>query len=79
VTLDFEREMRLGEDYVVTGRTAWFRTSSFFMEYAVFAPDLRVTGEALIVLRSPDGTTRWPLSEANRATLAARDGAVVQP
>lgn len=75
VEAEFLAEMREGEDYLVAGRTAWFRTSSFLMEYAVLAPDLRARGSALVVLRSADGAGKWPLTEANRRTLAERDGA----
>ena len=47
----FRAEMQEGEDYIVAGRTAWYGTSSFRMEYAVLAPDLRVSGPATIALR----------------------------
>ncbi|RMD92473.1 MAG: acyl-CoA thioesterase [Alphaproteobacteria bacterium] len=79
VSLDFHAEMFLGEAYAIAGRTLWFRTSSFEMEYAVFAPDRRVTGRAVIVLRTPDGRAKWPLTEENRATLRHRDSARALP
>lgn len=71
----FHAEMRLGEDYVLAGRTAWYGTSSFGMDYAVFAPDLRVSGTATIVLRTADGAGKWPLSDANIRVFRERDGA----
>ena len=74
-SLDFEKEMVLGEDYIVTARTRWYRTSSFLTEYACFSPDLRVTGTALVVLRSRDGAGKWPLSEVHKATFRDRDDA----
>ncbi|MEM6634825.1 MAG: acyl-CoA thioesterase [Pseudomonadota bacterium] len=75
VGLEFLREMLVNEDYVVTGRTLWYRTSSFFMEYGVFAPDLRVKGTAVVVLRTPDGQGKWPLTADQKKTLGQRDGA----
>ncbi len=76
VEADYRAEMHEGDDYIVAGRTAWFGTSSFRMDYAVFAPDLRVTGAALVVLRSADGRAKWPLTEAQKTTLRTRDGAL---
>ncbi|MEM8630274.1 MAG: acyl-CoA thioesterase [Pseudomonadota bacterium] len=75
VSASFEREMLMGEIYVVTGRTAWYRSSSFGMEFAVFAPDRRATGSATVVLRTRDGTGKWPLTQAQKATFRDRDGA----
>jgi acyl-CoA thioester hydrolase len=46
------------------------------MEYAVFAPDLRVSGSATIALRTPDGAGKWPLSPENIGSFKDRDGAV---
>ncbi len=78
VEMAYHAPMHLGEDYIVTARTLSFRNSSFRMGYAVFAPDLRVEGAAVIVLLSRDGRDRVPLTEAQRATLAERDGAVAE-
>jgi len=68
--------MFLGDDYVVTGRTAGFRNSAFRMEYAVFRDGaLTCTGEAVMVALSPDGGTKAALPEAVKAAFRSRDGA----
>jgi acyl-CoA thioester hydrolase len=75
VSVDYRAEMFLGEDYVVTARTAAFRRASLEMRYAAFAPDLRVEGSAVIVLLARDGSGKHPLSEAQKGRLQALDGA----
>jgi len=69
--------MFLGDDYVVTGRTAGFRNSAFRMEYAVFRGDeMTCAGEAVVVVLSPDGSEKCPIPDAVRARFLERDGAV---
>jgi len=75
VTMEYRREMFLGEDYVVTARTTSFRRASLEMHYAVFAPDLRAEGTAVIVLLSRDGSGRHPLTDAQKSRLFRLDGA----
>jgi acyl-CoA thioester hydrolase len=75
VTMEYRREMFLGEDYVVTARTASFRRASLEMHYAAFAPDLRAEGTAVIVLLARDGSGRHPLSAEQKARLRELDGA----
>ena len=75
VTMEYRREMFLGEDYVVTARTASFRRASLEMHYAAFAPDLRAEGTAVIVLMARDGSGKHPLSEEQKALLTRLDGA----
>jgi acyl-CoA thioester hydrolase len=72
---EFRAEMFEGEDYILAGRTAWYGTSSFGMDYAVFAPGLRVRGSATIALRQRDGSGKWPLAPENIRTFEDRDGA----
>ena len=74
----FHRPMFLGEDYIVTGRTVSYRRTSFRMAYAVFAPDLRCEGEALVVLLARDGSGRFALTDAMTAAFRERDGAVAE-
>ncbi|SDW36735.1 acyl-CoA thioesterase [Litoreibacter albidus] len=75
VQVDYLREMKLDEDYIVTGRASKLRTSSFKMDYAVWAGgSLRTTSHAIIVLLNSDGTKR-PISPALRALLKEKDGA----
>ena len=75
VEVQYHAPMFINEDYIVTARTVRFRRTSFRMQYAVFAPDLRVEGSALVVLLQRDGSGRFPLNDAMRHTLISRDGA----
>lgn len=69
------KPMFANESYIVTARTAAFRTTSFTMEYAVYSGDLRATGTAVIVCLKRDGTGRWPLPDAVRTRFLEEDGA----
>lgn len=71
----YHAPMHLGEDYVVTTRTASFRRTSFRMEYAVFAPTLRVEGSALVVLLDRATGEKAPIPDAVRSAFVARDSA----
>ncbi|MEO0359038.1 MAG: thioesterase family protein [Pseudomonadota bacterium] len=74
IGMEFRKEMVLHEDYVVTGRTSAFRTSSFTMDYAVWAGDLRATGQAVIVWLTQDGH-KMPIPDPLRTVFVDRDGA----
>lgn len=69
-------------DYVVTGRTRAYRTTSFTMEFGVYLPSdggpavRTAAGEAIIVLLNRDGPGRYPIPEAGRRAFEALDGAV---
>ena len=73
--VDYLREMRMGEDYILAARTVSFRNTSFTMEYALWAGDLRATGSAVVVMLEPDGSGKRPLPEALRQRFAEVDGA----
>ncbi len=75
VSSDFRREMVLGEDYLVTARTASFRSTSFRMEYAVWAGDLRTTGDAVVVFLEPDGSAKRALPDDLKQRFVEVDGA----
>ena len=76
VSVDYMAEMKIREDYVVTGRTTSMRTTSLEMEYAIWSGgECRTTGYALLVLLNPDGS-RYALTDAQRQTLMQRDGAI---
>ena len=76
-SIDYLRPMLLHEDYIVTGRTTRFRTTSFVMDYAVFTNGvMAATGNAIHVLFEPDGVTRRAIPEAVRAQMIRDDGAV---
>ena len=75
VQVDYLAEMKLAEDYIVTGRASVLRTSSFKMDYAVWSGgSLRTTSHAIIVLLNADGTKR-AISPELRDMLKTRDGA----
>ncbi|MEL7299672.1 MAG: thioesterase family protein [Pseudomonadota bacterium] len=75
IGMDFLAEMTLGQDYVITGRTASLRQSSFRMDYAVWAGGrCRATGWAVLVWLTDDGQ-KAPIPAAVRETFITRDGA----
>lgn len=81
---DYMAEMLNGMDYVVTGRTRAFRTTSFTMEFAVWLPNdagparQTAAGDAIIVLLDREGQGRHPIPEAGRAAFVALDAAMVE-
>jgi len=75
LTAEYHAEMRRDETYVVTARTQSFRNTSFVQEYAVFAPDLRASGTAVIVLVDAKTGEKARLSDALRDLFIRRDGA----
>jgi len=80
VECDYGAEMWLGETYVVTGRVATLKASSFVMDYAVHVlrgggPVEAVQATAVIVLLDPGGAGRAPMAEEVRARLIELDGA----
>ena len=74
VQVDYLAEMKLSEDYVVTGRTDSLRSSSCVMHYAIWSGNLRATSSAVLVFLNADGTKR-PIPEPLRSTMITRDGA----
>ncbi|MGB1235641.1 MAG: acyl-CoA thioesterase [Planktomarina sp.] len=75
IAMDYRKEMGLHEPYVVTGRTARMRTSSFTMEYAVWSGDLRATGSAVIVWLDHTGQ-KHTIPDPVREKFIATDGCV---
>jgi len=75
-TANYHAPLFLNDSYIVTGRTASFRATSFRMEYAVFAGGLKTTGEAVMVCLERDGKTKRPLPDTVRKVFGARDGAI---
>lgn len=80
----FLAEMGINQDYVVTARTRTFRTSSFIMEYAVWAMDaaepetpaaLTAQAHAGIALRTQDGTAKFAIPDVSRKLFVELDGA----
>jgi acyl-CoA thioester hydrolase len=80
-SVDYRAEMFNGMDYVVTGRTSAFRTTSFTMDFAVWLPDPQgaacaATGQAIVVLLNRDAPGRHPIPMAGRRAFTEIDGAV---
>ena len=72
---DYLQEMKLNEDYIITGRTSEMRNTSFTMDYAVWSGgSLRATAQAVIVTLDEAG--KIPLPDGLRETFKSRDGAV---
>lgn len=75
IGLDFKAEVKLNDEYILTGRTVEVRNSSFTMHYGVFVRGvLTTTGHAVIVSLNDDNSKR-PLPDALRETFRNRDGA----
>lgn len=75
IGLDFKAELKLGDDYIVCGRTVEIRSSSFTMHYGVFVRgQLTTAGHAVIVSLNDDNSKR-PLSDDLKRTFVARDQA----
>ncbi|MEJ6398771.1 acyl-CoA thioesterase [Yoonia sp. 208BN28-4] len=76
IGLDFKAEVKLNDDYVLTGRTVEVRNSSFTMHYGVYVGGkLTTAGHAVIVMLEQDNTKR-PLPGDLRQRFIERDGAV---
>lgn len=76
IGLDFKAEVKLGDDYILTGRTVELRQTSFTMHYAVHVRGtVTTTGHAVIVFLTSDNQKR-PIPEDWRAKLIEVDGAV---
>lgn len=74
---DYLAEMKLGEDYVVTGRIDGLRTSSFTMAYACHRlrdGTVTATGSAVVVLLDPGGGGKVPIPDRARAAIRSKDG-----
>lgn len=81
---DYMAEMFRGMDYIVTGRTRAFRTTSFTMEFAVFLPNQdgpakqMAAGEAILVLLNRAGDGRFAIPPAGCHAFMTEDGAVAE-
>lgn len=75
LAVEYHKEMFMNEDYVVAARTASFRNTSFRQEYAVYSGDLRVTGQAVIVMLQPDAPEKMALPDALKQRFIQVDGA----
>ncbi|MEL7212009.1 MAG: thioesterase family protein [Pseudomonadota bacterium] len=74
VQVDYLAELKFNDDYIVVGRSAEMRRSSWTMEYAVYAGgSLRTTSRAVIVMLDPQAGGKMAIPEDVRSTLRARD------
>lgn len=74
--LEFLSEVKLNDEYIVTGRTVSFRNTSFAMEYGIWvAGRLTTTGSAVIVNLDQTGQ-KQPLPSTWVHAFETRDGAV---
>lgn len=75
IGLDYIREIKLTDTYIMTGRTTKLGNTSFTMEYAVWVDGtLCTTSHAVIVMMNDDNTKR-PLPAPIRQMFIDRDGA----
>ncbi|UWR78149.1 thioesterase family protein [Phaeobacter inhibens] len=74
----YVKEMLLEEDYITTARVVSFRHTSYVMEQQIWSGDLRATMTGIMVLRTPDGQSGYPLPDSLRAALRERDGAIAE-
>jgi len=76
IGLDFKAEVLLNDEYVVTGRTSSYRSSSFVMDYGIWVKGkLTTTGHAVIVTLN-DNHTKRALPGKLIDVFRTRDGAV---
>lgn len=75
ISIEYHKEMRINEDYILTARTSSFRNTSFTHDYGIYCGGLRASARAVIVMLSNDGSAKRPLPEALRARFVEVDGA----
>ncbi|MFO6463742.1 acyl-CoA thioesterase [Jannaschia sp. KMU-145] len=79
VAVDYHAPLHLEDVYVVAGRTRAYRTTSWSMEYGVYAGGrCCATSRAVICLMEADFTTKRPLPDAYIAAFRDRDGAAFE-
>lgn len=76
IGLDYIREIKLTDTYIMTGRTTKLGNTSFTMEYAVWVDGkLCTTSHAVIVMLNDDNSKR-PLPDHIRQMFIDRDGSI---
>jgi acyl-CoA thioester hydrolase len=74
--LDYRSEIKLTDEYILTGRVTKLGTSSFTMEYAVWVQGrLTTTSHAVMVMLNNDNSKR-ALPDQIRQMFIEQDGAV---
>ena len=75
-TIQYIREMRMDEDYIVTCACRAFRTNSYSLSQHLWSGGtLRATFDCVMVHLEHDGSGKRPLSEELRARFLKIDGA----
>ena len=74
--IHYVKEMVLGETYVTTARVLSFRRTSYIIEQQIWCGDLRATMEGVMVFRSQDGKSGYPIPDSLRQQFIDLDGAV---
>ena len=69
------KEMLVDEDYVTTMRVTGFRNTSYTIQQQIWSGDLRCTLDGVMVLRSPDGASGYPIPESLCQQFIELDGA----
>ena len=77
VNVDYRREMKINDEYIVGVRVSSFRNSSFTMQHAVWCDGvMRTFSEGVIVMLKPDGNGTMRIPDETRTAFVKRDGAV---
>lgn len=71
----YVKEMLQDESYVTTARVISFRRTSYVMEQLIYSGDLRARLEAVMVLRTPDGSQGYPIPDSLLQQFRDLDGA----
>lgn len=71
----YVKEMLQDESYITTARVISYRRTSYVMEQLIWSGDLRARLEAVMVLRSPDGSQGYPIPESLIRQFRDLDGA----
>lgn len=75
--IDYLKETRMDEEYIVTARCTAFRNTSFTITSQIISGgSVRSSYSCIIVLLTPDGSARFPLPETLRQRFIQVDGAV---
>lgn len=77
VSCAYERSLGFGDCVVVTARTAWFGTTSFKMDYAVWRQGLVARGSAICIWFHNRASSKVPLPSALCDGMR-RDGALLR-
>lgn len=75
IGLDYIREIKLTDSYIMTGRTTRLGTSSFTMEYAVWVDGQLCTASHAVLVMLNDDNTKRHLPDQIRQMFVDRDGA----